>query len=68
MRLIALEAICPKYMPIVLWLQEVDEQVRSDSLSKAGGFLQAMQKFSTYFYIEVLRMVYSIVESASAWL
>ena len=27
-----------------------------------------MQKFSTYFYIEVLRMVYSIVESTRAWL
>ena len=39
-----------------MWLQEVDEQVRTDSGAKTGGFLQTMQKLNVYFYIEILRM------------
>ena len=39
MRLISLEAITRSYIPNILWLQEVDEQVRTDSRVKAGGFL-----------------------------
>ena len=38
MRLISLEAISRIYTPIILWLQEVDEQVRTDSGVKVGGF------------------------------
>ena len=68
MRLISLEAISRNYTPIILWLQEVDEQVQTDSRAKAGGFLLMMRKFYTYFNVETLRMVFSIVESASAQL
>ena len=68
MRLISSEAISRNYTPVILWLQEVDEQVRTDSGVKAGGFLIIMRKFNTCFYVEVLRMVFSIVESASAQL
>ena len=37
-RLISLEAHSRHYTPIILWLQEVDEQVRTDSEVKAGVF------------------------------
>ena len=57
MRLISLEAISRNYTPIILWLQEVDEQVPTGSRVKTGGFLQTTRKLSTNFYIEVLRMV-----------
>ena len=63
MRLISLEVISRNYTPIILWLQEVDEQVRTDSGVKAGGFLQTMRKFNTYFYIEVLRMVLPLLKA-----
>ena len=66
MRLISLEAITRNYISIVLWLQEVDEQVRTDSTVKVNGFLLMMRKFNSYFYIEVLPMIFSIVKSASA--
>ena len=68
MRLISLEAISRHYTPIILWQQEVDEQVQTDSGVKAGGFLMMMEKFNTYFYVKVLRMVFSIVECVSAQL
>ena len=68
MRLISLEAIRRDYTPIIMWLQEVDEQVRTDSEAKAGGFFLIMRKFNTHFCIEVLRMTFSVVESASAQL
>ena len=58
MRLISLDAIGRHYTPIILRLQEVDEKVRTDSRVKAGGFLQTMRKFNTYFYIEVCEWFY----------
>ena len=65
MRLILLQAINCHYTPIILWLQEVDEQVRTNSRVKAGGFLQTMRKFSTYFYVELLRMVLPLLKAAT---
>ena len=58
-----MEAISHHYTPIILWLQEVDEQVRTDSVVKAGGFLLMIRKFNTYFYIEVLRMVLPLLKA-----
>ena len=63
MRLISLQAISRHYTLIVLWLQEVDEQVRTDSRVEVGGFLQTMRKFNTYLYTEVLRMVLSLLKA-----
>ena len=37
-RLISTEAISRNYTPIILWVQEVDEQVRTDSEEKAGSY------------------------------
>ena len=64
MRLISSEAICRNYTPIILWLQEVEEQVRTSYGVKAGVFLRTIRKFNTCFYVEVLRIVFSIVKSA----
>ena len=63
MRLISLQAISRHYTLIVLWLQEVGEQVRTDSRVEVGGFLQTMRKFNTYLYTEVLRMVLSLLKA-----
>ena len=63
MRLISLEAISRNYTPIILWLQEVDQQVRTDPGVKAGGFLPTIRKSNTYFYINVLRMVLSLLKA-----
>ena len=38
MRLISLKAISRNHTPITMWLQEVDEQVQSDTEVKAGVF------------------------------
>ena len=65
MQLIFVETIICNYTPTILWLQD-DEQIRTDSGVKVEGFLLMMQKFNTYFYVEVLRMVFSFVESVSA--
>ena len=51
------------YTLIILWLQEVDEQVQTDSIVKSSGFLGTMQKFNTYFYFEMLRMVLALLKA-----
>ena len=66
MQLISLEAISRNYTPIILWLQEVDEEVRTDSEEKAGGLLLMMRKFNPYFYNKVFWMAFGIAESVSA--
>ena len=66
MRLISLDAICRNYtQQIIMWLQEVDEQDRTDFDVKASGFRQMLRKFKTFSLIEILRMVFSVVESAN---
>ena len=49
MQLISLEAISHHYTPIILWLQEVDEQVRADSRVKAGVFFADDAKIQHLF-------------------
>ena len=70
MQLISLNgnAICRNYVQKIMWLQEVDEQDRTDSGVKAGGFRQMLRKFKTFFHIEILSMVFSVVESANVQL
>ena len=63
MQLISLDASSRDNTPNILWLQEVDQQVRTDSGVKAGGFLLMMPKFNTCFYIEVLRMVLPLLKA-----
>ena len=63
MRIISLEAISRNYTPIILRLQKVDEQVRTDSGVKAGVFLLTIRKFNTYFCVEVLRMVLALLKA-----
>ena len=48
---------------IILWQQEVDEQVRTDSGVKDGVFLVIMRKFNLYFYIEVLWMALPLLKA-----
>ena len=49
MRLISLNAISRNDTPIILWLQEIDQQVRTDSGVNAGVLLLMMRKFKHLF-------------------
>ena len=66
MRLVSLEAICSNYIAILNWLKDVDATEKNDSGAKAGGFLKSLSSFNTFFLIEVLRMVFTIVEGGSS--
>ena len=66
MRLVSLEAICRNYTAILNWLTDVDATEKNDSGAKASGFLEALSTFNTFFLIEVLRMVFTIVEGGSS--
>lgn len=65
MRLVSLEPICSNYMAILNWLKDVDATGKSDSGVKAGGFLKSLSSFNSYFLIEVLRMVFTVIEGGS---
>ena len=66
MRLVSLEAICSNYIAIFNWLKDVDATEKNDSGAKASGFLKSLSSFNTFFLIEVLRMVFTIVEGGSS--
>ena len=66
MRLVSLEAICSNYIAILNWLKDVGATEKNDSGVKAGGFLKSLSSFNTFFLIEVLRMVFTIVEGGSS--
>ena len=66
MRLVSLEAICRNYKAILNWLANVDATEKNDSGAKASGFLQSLSSFNTFFLIEVLRMVFTIVEGGGS--
>ena len=68
MRLVSLEAICSNYIAILNWLKDVDATEKNDSGAKAGGFLKSLSSLNTFFLIEVLRMVFTIVEGGSSGL
>ena len=55
MRLVSLQAITSNYSAILHWLQEVDEIEKNTAT-----------KFDTFFLLEVLRMVFTIIEGGSA--
>ena len=65
MRLVSLEAICSNYRHIFNWLKDVDTTEKNDFGAKASGFLMALSRFDTFFLIEVLRMVFTVVEGGS---
>ena len=66
MRLVSLQAITSNYSAILHWLQEVDEIEKNSAGVKAGGYLKSLTKFDTFFLLEVLRMVFTIIEEGSA--
>ena len=68
MRLISLDAISSNYPQIILRLQEVDELDRTDFGVKAGGFRQLLRKFKSFFYTEILRVVFRVVKSVKVQL
>ena len=68
MRLVSLEAICSNYIAILNWLKDTDATEKNDSGAKAGGFLKSLSSFNTFFLIEVLRVVFTIVEGGSSGL
>eukprot|EP00795_Rhopilema_esculentum_P009559 gene9559-17307_t len=60
------DAITSNYRGIPHWLQEVDEKEKNTAGVKAGGYLRSLTKFDTFFLLEILRMVFTIIEGGSA--
>ena len=65
MRLISIQAITNNYMAILKWLKDVNETQKKTFGFKANGFLKSLKDFNTFFFVEVPRMVFTIVEGTS---
>ena len=66
LRLVSLEAIYSNCIAIFNWLKDVDATEKNDSSgAKASGFLKSLSSFNTFYLIEVLRMVFTILEVGS---
>ena len=52
-------------MAILKWLKDVDETEKNTFGFNASGFLKSWKDFNTSIFLEVLRMVFTIVEGAS---
>eukprot|EP00794_Sanderia_malayensis_P010290 gene10290-11350_t len=59
-------AFSSNYGAILHWLQEVDEHEKNTAGVKAGGYLRSLTKFGTFFSIEILRIVFTVIEGGSA--
>ena len=68
MRLVSLQAITSNYAAIFSWIKEVHSKERNATGVKAGGFLKVLKKFKGFFLLEMLRMVFTIVEGGSTTL
>ena len=66
MRLVSLQAITSNYSAILHWLQEWDKKEKNTAGVKAGGYLRSLTKLGTFFSLEVLRMVFTIIEGSNA--
>ena len=55
------------YTDILRWLEEVNLKENNANGVKAGGFLKLLSKFNSFF-LEILRMVFTIVEGDSSTL
>ena len=66
MQLVSLQAITNNYSTILHWLQEVDQKEKNAAGVKPEGYLRSLTKFGTFFSLEVLRMVFTIIEGGSA--
>ena len=62
MRRVSLQAITSDHIAILHWLQEVDEKEKNTAGVKAGGYLRSLSNFGTFFLLEALRMVFTIIE------
>ena len=66
MRLVSLQTIASNYISIVEWLGEVDSTERNATGGvMASGYSKSLKDFNSFFLLEILRMVLTIVEGGN---
>ena len=68
MRFVSIQAITSNYAAIFSWFKEVNAKERNATGIKAGGFLKVLKKCKSFFLLEILRMVFTIIEGGSTTL
>ena len=71
MRLVTIQAITSNYTDILRWLESGEERKRKEKNGngvKTCGFFKSLTKFNSFFLLEILRMVFTIVEGGSSTL
>ena len=58
----ALDAIIKNYKPLIPALLEIHNTGRDEYALKAGGFLQSLDKYSTYFGLKLAHCIFSATE------
>ena len=64
-QLVSLQAITSNYNAILEWLQEVDNNDKTATTVKAGGYRRSLTSFDTFFFLEVLRTVFTIIQGGN---
>ena len=64
-RTTAIQAILSNYNVLCKLLVEVNESGRDEYAMKAGGYLGAMDKFSTFFGLKLSHLIFSAIEQLS---
>ena len=64
----AIQAILDNYAALCETLEEVNSTGRDEYAMKAGGFLQQMEKFETFFGLQLGFMVFGVTEQLSVTL
>lgn len=61
----AIAAILSNYSTLCTILHEVHQSGRNEYAMKAGGYLNMLEKFSTYFGLKLSHFVFSVTEQLS---
>ena len=64
----ALEAVLKDYEVLTKTLEEIHQSTHDEYGMKAGGLLQSLEKFSTYFGIKLCHLLFSAAEQVSSTL
>uniref|UniRef100_A0A1X7UDD7 Uncharacterized protein n=1 Tax=Amphimedon queenslandica TaxID=400682 RepID=A0A1X7UDD7_AMPQE len=63
-----LEAVLKDYEVLTETQEEIDESTHDEYGMKAGGLLQSLEKFSTYFGVKLCHLLFSATEQVSSTL
>ena len=60
-------SITSNYSAIINWLEDFENHSDNSAKNKseAAGYLESFCKFDTFFKLEILRMIFTIIEDAN---